>query len=272
MQRIDLDEIIRSRVGGKKARFIPRFLTASLERLIRQDDLNAALEATYPSEGTAFAKAIFNHFDIGIDVEGEENIPAGGRFIFASNHPLGGLDGIGLIKVLGGRYGDEGLRVMVNDMLMNVSPLKRVFLPINKFGKQGREAVRAFGEAMASDMQIVMFPAGLVSRLGDDGNIADLEWQKSVVAKAIESRRDIIPVRFIGENRPRFYKLARLRKKLGLKFNIEQTLLPAELVEARGKRFRVIFGKPISWKSLRDFPGSQREAAAQLRAAVYNLR
>ncbi|MBD5172324.1 MAG: glycerol acyltransferase [Bacteroidales bacterium] len=269
--RIDLDAIIRGRLGKSKARFLPRFATRLLERLVCQDELNAALEATYPAEGTAFADAIFRHFDIEIEVRGLEHIPDGGRYIFASNHPLGGLDGIGLIKVLGARYGDSGLRVMVNDMLMNVEPLRRVFLPINKFGAQGRKAVRLIGDALNSDQQIVMFPAGLVSRLGDDGSIADLEWQKSVVAKAIETKRDIIPVRFIGQNRKRFYRLARLRKKLGLKFNLEQTLLPAELVAARGSRFSIIFGTPVTWQELRDSGLSHSEAAQHLRSKVYSL-
>lgn len=269
--RIDLDAIIRGRLGKSKARFLPRFATRLLERLVCQDELNAALEATYPAEGTAFAEAIFRHFDIEIEMRGLEHIPDGGRYIFASNHPLGGLDGIGLIKVLGARYGDSGLRVMVNDMLMNVEPLRRVFLPINKFGAQGRKAVRLIADALNSDQQIVMFPAGLVSRLGDDGSIADLEWQKSVVAKAIETKRDIIPVRFIGQNRKRFYRLARLRKKLGLKFNLEQTLLPAELVAARGSRFSIIFGTPVTWQELRDSGLSHSEAAQHLRSKVYSL-
>ena len=269
--RIDLDAIIRGRLGKSKARFLPRFATRLLERLVCQDELNAALEATYPAEGTAFAEAIFRHFDIEIEMRGLEHIPDGGRYIFASNHPLGGLDGIGLIKVLGARYGDSGLRVMVNDMLMNVEPLRRVFLPINKFGAQGRKAVRLIADALNSDQQIVMFPAGLVSRLGDDGSIADLEWQKSVVAKAIETKRDIIPVRFIGQNRKRFYRLARLRKKLGLKFNLEQTLLPAELVAARGSRFSIIFGTPVTWQELRDSGLSHSEAAQHLRSKVSSL-
>ena len=269
--RIDLDAIIRGRLGKSKARFLPRFATRLLERLVCQDELNAALEATFPAEGTAFAEAIFRHFDIEIEVRGLEHIPDGGRYIFASNHPLGGLDGIGLIKVLGARYGDSGLRVMVNDMLMNVEPLRRVFLPINKFGAQGRKAVRLIADALNSDQQIVMFPAGLVSRLGDDGSIADLEWQKSVVAKAIETKRDIIPVRFIGQNRKRFYRLARLRKKIGLKFNLEQTLLPAELVAARGSRFSIIFGTPVTWQELRDSGLSHSEAAQHLRSKVYSL-
>lgn len=271
---IDLNRIIRSRIGGWKGRLIPGFLISALERLVHQKELNATLDATYPAEGAAFAEAVYEYFDLTLDVRGMENIPDSGRFIFASNHPLGGLDGIGLIKVLGSRYGDDGIRFLVNDMLMNVEPLRPVFLPINKYGSQGRQAAKAIAEAYASDMQMLIFPAGLVSRLHPDGKIRDLSWQKSFIQKAIEYERDIIPVRFEGLNRNRFYRTAWWRKRLGVKINIEQAMLPAELCAARGNSYRVIFGRPVSWRQLADrlAAGATPAAlAAEIRTAVHTL-
>lgn len=271
---IDLHKILRSRAGGAKGRLIPGFVISALERLIHQKELNETLDATYPAEGTEFAEAVYCHFNLQLEVRGLENIPATGRFIFASNHPLGGLDGIGLIKVLGARYGDDGLRFLVNDMLMNVEPLRPVFLPINKYGSQGRTAARAIAEAYASDVQMLIFPAGLVSRLQPDGSVADLTWQKSFIQKAVEYERDIIPVHFDGLNRTRFYKTAYWRKRLGLKVNIEQAMLPAELCAARGNKFRVTFGTPISCEDIaaRLAGGtSPLELASEIRARVYSL-
>lgn len=272
--QIDLDHILRSRVGGWKGKLIPRPLTAALERMVHQKELNATLDATYPSEGTAFAEALYDYLDLSLEVRGEENIPVDGRFIFASNHPLGGLDGIGLIKTLGARYGDDGFRFLVNDMLMNVVPLRPVFLPINKYGSQGRAAAKAIAEAYASDVQMLIFPAGLVSRIHPDGVIRDLMWQKSFIQKAVEFRRDIIPVHFEGLNRMRFYKAARLRKRLGIGINIEQAMLPAELCAARGNHYSVTFGKPIAWQSIAsriDSGETPAQIAATLRELVHNL-
>lgn len=269
--KIDLTKIIRTRVSGWKGKMIPGFLLHALERLIRQDELNAVLEATYPKEGSSFARGVYDYFNVGLNVSGMENIPAEGRFILASNHPLGGLDGIGLIAILGERYGDENISFLVNDMLMNVEPLRPVFLPINKYGAQGRDAAVAINEAYSSDKQIIIFPAGLCSRLGDDGCIRDLRWNKSFIAKAIEFQRDIIPVHFIGENSSHFYKTARRRKKLGLKINIEQALLPGELCKSRDKSFHVVFGKPISWQSLADSPLSPAMLATKIKDSVYRL-
>lgn len=270
---IDLNKILRSRIKGWKGRLIPDWFISGLEKFIHQDELNAVLDATSPSEGSEFSDRVYDYFDLTLEVEGLDNIPQHGRFIFASNHPLGGLDGIGLIKILGKKYGDDNLRFLVNDMLMNVEPLRPVFLPINKYGSQGREAARAIREAYESDRQILIFPAGLVSRLQKDGTVRDLEWQKSFVQRAIEYRRDIIPVRFTGLNRPRFYKTARWRKRLGLKINIEQAMLPAELCASRGKTFKVEFGRPVSWQSLEsELKSGQSPAAvaARIRNLIYN--
>ena len=183
--------------------------------------------------------------------------------------PLGGLDGIGLVKVLGRKYGDENIRVLVNDMLMNVEPFRKVFLPVNKFGAQGREATKAINEAYASDKQVVMFPAGLVSRLHPDGEIRDLDWQKSFVAKAIESGRQIIPIRFEGLNRRRFYRLAKWRRKFGIKFNIEQIFLPAEVCASRGKSFSITFLPPVNPAEMKAKGESLPEIAAEIRDSLY---
>lgn len=268
MELINLHDILRKRVPH--GNLIPGFLITGLEKLIHQDELNEVLR-TCPGVGSEFCNQVYDFFDLSIDVKGMENIPDNGRFIFASNHPLGGLDGIGLIKILGGRYGDDNIRFLVNDMLMNVEPLRNVFLPINKYGSQGRHATARINEAYQGDCQMLIFPAGLVSRLHDDGTIADLAWQKSFIAKAIEYRRDIIPVHFEGLNRMRFYRTARMRRKLGLKVNVEQALLPGEVCASRGKHFTVTFGKPISWQSLRDSDIPLPLLAARLRQKVHDM-
>lgn len=269
--QLDIKEILRKRIPKKKRRWIPPFLISGVEKIIRQKELNEILRATLPSQGSEFSKRVLEYLNITVEVRGLDKLKDGERYMFASNHPLGGLDGMALITVLAKKYGDDNIRFLVNDMLMNVLPLRNLFLPVNKFGKQGRENTRIINDTMASGVQIFQFPAGLCSRLLDNGEIADLEWQKSFVAKAIEHKRDIVPVFFEGRNSKKFYKTARWRKKLGLKFNIEQILLPSELCKARGSHFTITFGNPISWKSLDESGKSHKELAAQIRSKAYRL-
>lgn len=269
--QLDIKEILKKRIPGNKMRWIPPFLISGVEKIIRQKDLNEILKATLPSEGSEFSTRVLKFLNIELEVEGLENLRDGERYMFAGNHPLGGLDGIALISVLGTKYGDNNIRFLVNDMLMNVTPLQNVFLPINKYGKQGRENTQKINEKMGGDGQIFQFPAGLCSRLHDNGEISDLEWQKSFVAKAIEYHRDIVPVYFEGRNSGRFYKTARLRKKLGIKFNIEQILLPSEVCKAKGNKYKIKIGKPISWESLKESGKNAKELASYIRSISYSL-
>lgn len=269
--KLNLHAILRNRLPKKVSRFFPDFVISWLARVIRQDEMNEILRITYPLRGSKFSSKVLEHLDIKVKIKGLENLPPG-RFIFASNHPLGGLDGITLIAILGEKYGDENIKFLVNDMLMNVEPLKERFLPVNKFGRQGRDAAVKINEAMESDIQILQFPAGLCSRKLKKNKIEDLEWQKSFITKAIEFQRDIVPLYFEGENSKKFYNTARWRKKLGIKFNIEQILLPSEVCKARGKEFKVTFGQPISWRQIKESKKSAPQLASEIRSLVYQLR
>lgn len=270
--QLNLTEIIRTR-AGKRGRLIPRFLLRGLERVIRQEELNEMLRVAYPAMGSEFSSRILNHLDITVSVKGLDPIAATGeKYIFASNHPLGGLDGIALVAVLGSRYGDDNIKVMVNDLLMNVSPLADVFLPVNKYGSAGaRESSRLLSKALDEGKQIVMFPAGLVSRLHDDGSVRDLEWKKSFVTKALESGRKIVPVKFEAANSMKFYRLAKYRKKAGIKINIEQALLPSELCKSRSKRFSINFHKPVDPVEMRAMGMSVNELVSSIYNTVYNM-
>ena len=271
--QLDIEGILKKRIPKAKEKYIPNFMYRFLAGFIHQDELNEILRVGFPSTGSEFAQKVLRYLDVTIEVEGSENLPPlGQRTVFACNHPLGGLDGIALIDVLGHHYRDENIRFMVNDLLMNVEPLSSVFIPINKYGSQARNSVDVINSEYASDREMVVFPAGLVSRLQDDGQVEDLTWQKAFVVKAFEYDRDIVPVRFVALNRKRFYRLARWRKKLGIKVNIEQATLPAELCAARGKHFKVIIGKPVKVRELRMQKLPYMRAAAYIRDLVYSLR
>ncbi len=112
--KIDLSKIIRARVSKGRGRFIPSFILNYLERLICQDELNKILEYAYPANGSQFSKRALEYLNIKLEVDGLDKLPVNENFEFASNHPLGGLDGISLVAVLGEFCGDEELKVVVN--------------------------------------------------------------------------------------------------------------------------------------------------------------
>lgn len=269
---LNLHSILRERLPKKINRITPGFVITGLEKLIRQDELNEILRVAYPLRGHKFAEKVLRHLDITIEVKGLDNLVPEEKYMFASNHPLGGLDGIALIAVLGELYGDDGIRYIVNDMLMNVEPLKDLFLPVNKFGAQGRASAEIINSTLKSGIQVLQFPAGLVSRRQKNGIIADQEWQKAFVAKAIEYERDIVPVKFEGRNTKFFYNLAHWRKKTGIKVNIEQAFLPSEVCKAKGNKYKIIIGKPIKWEYLKATGNHPKAIAANIREQVYAMK
>lgn len=267
--KIDLRQVLRDKLP-RQSRYIPGFIVSWLERIICQSDLNEMLRVCHGKRDAEFCRGVLDHLGVTYNVEGGENLPDSGRVIIACNHPLGGLDGMMLIDYFTRVYG-PGLRFIVNDLLMAIEPLKGVFLPINKHGQQSREAFRAIDEAMTSDKPMIIFPAGLCSRKGDDGKIADLRWQKNFVNKAIQHKRMIIPVFFDGQNSNFFYNFAKLRTSVGLRLNIEMVRLPREVFRSAGQSYTIRIGRPIGWQELDG--GSRAQAQAdKIREIVYSLK
>ncbi|MBQ3363206.1 MAG: 1-acyl-sn-glycerol-3-phosphate acyltransferase [Muribaculaceae bacterium] len=264
--KIDVDQVLRARLP-RHYRYIPRFVVRWLERTICQDKLNAILVKMAGKDGVDASIAALDEMNITIETEGMDRLPDG-RYMFVSNHPLGGLDGLALISLLGQRY-DHKIKFLVNDLLMAVEPLRDVFLPVNKYGSQSRAAATQIEEALKSDNQFITFPAGLCSRMQPDGSIADLPWQKAAIVHAATHQRDVVPVFFDAHNSKFFYRFAKWRKKLGIKFNIELIFLPKEMIKKCGSTLRVIIGEPIPWTSLD--ASRPKQEAARLRQAVIDM-
>lgn len=249
---------------GKK---IPSFLYSLLKRIIHQDDLNHVLISNEGKIGLEFADAVIKDLSGGIEIRGLDKIPLDGRYIFASNHPLGGLDGIALLSALGSHFGND-VRFVVNDLLMHVKPLAPLFIPINKHGAQSKDHLSSLNEVLESNLQLAIFPAGLVSRLHDDGKVVDLDWKKAFVAQAIKYKRDIIPVYFEAENSKFFYKFSYWRKKMNIKVNIDMLFLPRELFNKHNQKFIIHFGDPISYKDL-ESERSHKQWADEIKKRIY---
>ena len=248
-------------------RKIPKFFIRWIERLIHQDEMNRFVEEHFHDSSIDFATAGIDFFQAKLKVLHEENIPATGRCIVVANHPLGGLDGLALISAIG-KYRKD-VKFPVNDLLMQITPMKDVFTPINKHGRNQQHAVQELNDIFASDNLVLYFPAGLCSRK-KNGVIADTEWKKSIVAKAKEYQRDIIPAYFDGRNSNRFYNLALWRKKLKIKANLEMALLPDEAFKQKGKTITLTFGERIPYSRF-DNTKSDKEWVQWLRNQVYEL-
>ena len=276
--QIDVRAVLNAKLG-RRARWVPGWAVRMLERVICVPQLNAILRDNYPKTGADFCQGALDQLGVEVTVEGIENLPPADKrgVMFACNHPLGGADGLALIKFMHDYYGGD-VYVVVNDILMAVQPLRDVFVPVNKHGAQDHGNARRFDQVLASDNPVLFFPAGLVSRLNDgktapksDGPIADLKWKNTFVNKAIATGRDVVPLYFTGTNSKFFYRFARWRKRLGLKLNIEMVLLPRELMKLRGQRLTIRCGRPIACDRL-DGGAKAADTVQKVRAMTYGMR
>jgi 1-acyl-sn-glycerol-3-phosphate acyltransferase len=265
--QIDLEKVIASK-NPRLLRFMPGFLLRYIKRTIHQEDINRFLSENGHKKDFEFAEAALHELGVTIKWVGLENIPRSGGVIMASNHPLGGVDGMALINVVGKVRRD--IHFLVNDILMNLKPLAGVFVPVNKHGKNSAEMVAKMDEVYASDHAVLIFPAGLVSRKQEGGVIKDLQWKKSFIGRARKYRKNVIPVYVDGRNSDFFYNLARFRKSIGIKANIEMFYLPDEMYRQKGKTITIIFGEPVSWETFDD-SRSDAEWAAWMKERVYAL-
>lgn len=265
VETIDTARVIETKTGRK----LPEWTANLLRRLIHEREINDILTRHADKLGGDFLSALHTEFDMQVSWYHPERLPERGRAIFVCNHPLGGLDGIGIAHLLYQRYGD--VRYMVNDLLYHLRPLQPVFLPVNTYGTQQRESVARIQEVMQSEIPVGTFPAGYCSR-HINGRIQDRAWQRSFINMAIAHERDIVPLHFVGQNSKHFYLIDRVRKALGIKLDLGTALLPDEMFRARGKHFTVLVGEPISWQSLAESPLSAQAKADLVREQCYALR
>lgn len=282
---IDIESLFASK-NPKLLRVIPKFILSYLKRITHQEEVNGYIYRHRDKIGLPFVDAILTEFGVNVEIidkrsvllpgtgitgPGQHMIPSQGRFIVASNHPLGGLDGMALMLALGKIRSD--IVFPVNDLLMNVPGLLSLFIPINKHGRNTENA-RLIDETFASGKVILYFPAGLVSRkqrINGSYVIRDLEWKNTFIKKAKKYQRDIIPVFIEGRNSDWFYNLAMWRKRLGIKANIEMLFLVDEMVKQFNKTITIMVGDPISFSTF-DKSKTDAEWATWVQEKVYDIR
>lgn len=263
---IDVRKVFRDK-NPALARMIPGFVYSYLKRIVHEDENNQMLFQNKDKFGSEFISACLEKMGAKINVIGAENIPATGKQILISNHPLGGYDGMALMDVVGKIRKD--FYSLSNDILLVLPNLRPLFVPVNKHGSN-QDYIKVLNNTFEQDNLILIFPAGLVSRK-INGKIQDLEWKNTFLTRSIRNQRDIIPVYVEGKNSNWFYNLANWRKKLGIKANLEMFYLVDELYKQIKKPITIHIGKPIPYTFF-DKRMKNQEWINTIRDFIYQLK
>ena len=252
------------RLAEGRARSFSQPVVDLLRRITCEGRINRILADYGAFSGFDFIERVLDDLQISYRIANtdRDNIPSEGRLIVVANHPLGALDALALMQLLGTVRRD--VRILGNDILSQLKPLLPLLLPINVLGdsinspKRMREAYRALDR----EQVLLVFPAGEVSRIGPKG-VRDGRWSSGFARLARYAEAPVLPVHITAYNSPSFYGLSLLAKPLS------SLLLAREMFGASRTRIDISVGEPVPAQSLSDMP--LERAAQSMQRHVYQL-
>ncbi|NVK44480.1 MAG: GNAT family N-acetyltransferase [Oceanospirillaceae bacterium] len=236
-----------------------------LRRLVRENEINSFLHDNSGSTGFEFVDKVLDYFNFSYALSHKHrlNIPSSGRVLIVANHPLGALDGLALLKLIGEIRRD--VRIVANDVLMSLAPLQSLLLPVDNLGKSTRKRdIARITQALQDEQAVIVFPAGEVSRAGLTG-IRDGRWSTGFLHFARKANAPILPVFVGGKNSSLFYSISALNRSLST------VLLAREMFNKRSVTIPVRVGEPIPFSQIDALPLSGREKAKILKKHLYRI-
>lgn len=253
------------RLAEGRPRELARPVIELLRRVACEERINAFLAETKGLVGFAFVERAIELLQLRYSVANtdRENIPVEGRVVIVANHPLGALDALALIHLVGSVRRD--VKVLANDLLMQFTQLKPLLLPLPVFGGgSAHGGARAAYRALENDEALIVFPAGEVSRMRAAG-VRDATWSPGFVRLALKTGAPVVPVHIAAQNSPVFYGVSMLAKPLS------SLLLPREMFGAARARIELQVGENVPAAALTQSTQQPQRIAQQMRTHVYRL-
>ena len=239
-------------IGTDKFGFIGTFVGWILLRLLRISKVNKIYQKHKDKKDLPFLNGILDEFQIEFEIPEEDlkRIPKNGAFITVSNHPLGGIDGILLLKLLLEHRPDY--KIIANFLLHRIAPLKPYVMPVNPF--ENHKDVKSSLLGLKSSLQhlqdgrpLGIFPAGEVSTYRDGKLMVDKPWELGAVKLIKKAEVPVIPIYFHAKNSWLFYILSKISD------TFRTAKLPSELLSQKNRVIKVRIGKPISVKDQQEY-------------------
>lgn len=244
---------------------IYKTVVAVLRYLFRESEFRRFAERYPHLSGFDFVEQALDHFDFGVTVSDRERerIPAWGRVVIVANHPIGSLDGLALLKLVGEVRRD--VKVVANDVLAVVEPARSLLLPVDNMGaRTGRDNLRAIEQHLLNDGAVIIFPAGEVSRMGATG-IRDGRWRHGFLRFAAKTRAPILPMFVDARNSALFYSLSMVAKPLSTLW------LVREMFKHNSQSVRVRIGQAIDFEVYNNLPLDSRAKVKLFRRHLYKI-
>lgn len=241
--------------------------TRLLARLFHQEEVNDFITQNKHMSHVDFLETVNQRLGLSYTVSNSslENIPVSGRVVIIANHPLGSLDGLALLSLIYSVRKD--VKVVVNELLWSMSPLRPFFLPINNIskGKNPKSKLMNIQQALEAEEAVIFFPAGEVSRLSFKG-IRDGKWRSGFLKMAKQTKSPILPVHVGGKNSRFFYGFSLIAKPLSALFLVREMFKNVSLT------LPIKVGKLIPFSSFSGMLPSSKESVTRFKQHVYGLK
>ena len=268
MGLVTVKEVARA-VNLQRYGFFGTFMGWILVRLTKLSDINRFYDEHKELEGPEFLDAILEHYEIDFEIPEDDfkRLPKEGPYITISNHPLGGIDGVLLLKLMLRKRPD--FKIIANFLLHRVEPLAPYIMPVNPFEnhRDAKSSIGGFKSALQhlrDGHPLGIFPAGEVSTYRDGKLIVDRPWEESSLKLIRKAEVPVVPIYFHAKNSKLFYHLS--------KFNdiFRTAKLPSEVTTQRNRAIKVRIGQPIGVQSQKEHK-SLEEFSELLRKKTYIL-
>lgn len=264
---LDIEETLQNKFPKMDSTFKGRLTKKIIKHFAHEAEINAFIAQNPHLEGRAFIQKAFEHlnFSYHISAASLNNIPSQGRVIIVANHPIGTLDGLALLEMVKGIRPD--VKVLANELLQAISPLRQSFFPINNMSAKAshKTQFKAMTDALEADEAVIIFPAGVVSRLGGF-SIQDGEWKTGFLKLAQKTHSPILPLHIQARNSALFYGASLIYKPLST------LLLMNEMFTKNGKTIGFKTGKLIPCQAMKQLDLPMHELADRVKRHVYHLK
>jgi putative hemolysin len=234
-------------IKADKYGFIGTFIGWLLMKLLKISTLNKIYNKNKHLSDLEFLNGILDAFQIKFEIPEEDlkRLPKSGAYITISNHPLGGIDGILLLKLMLEQRSD--FKIIANFLLHRIEPLKPYIMPVNPFEdrKDVKSSITGFKNSilhLRAGKPLGVFPAGEVSTYRDGKLVVDKPWEEAAMKLVKKAEVPVVPIYFHAKNSKLFYKLSKISD------TFRTAKLPSELLTQKKRIIKVRIGKPISVK------------------------
>ncbi len=238
-------------INLEKYGFLGTFIGWLLMKLTKISSINRFYDDHKHLEGVDFLDAILAHYQIKFEIPEEDfkRLPKEGSYITISNHPLGGIDGVLLLKLMLHQRSD--FKIIANFLLHRIEPISPYILPVNPFEnhKDAKSSIAGFKSAMKHLQQggpLGIFPAGEVSTYRDGKLIVDKPWEEAALKLIRKAEVPVVPIYFHAKNSRLFYRLSKISDVF------RTAKLPSEVTTQKNRTIKVRIGQPISVKTQKE--------------------